>query len=358
MLKKAPPQNMRIHFHAVHWEEFMQRERDDKMSNGLLTRALMNDEPLPWRRMEVDVDTDVDPTWLAATARYVRRLRGTGILTLYAYTTPYYSYVLDLLRGGTRYTELALLAPADLQQDRSGIARAGVWKLWAAEAKADAKTRGAARTLESTLPQDIAARVRAHLAAKGAIDRTSEESAERGFAAWNAECDALLDAARPHVDARFWTRVRMALAKQEWQWSCVFAHAARALRKRHLSQAPASRGRTPLSRFKAAFPYITAEGWRAILVQYVADLDALFARAPPLPSPVVVFRGTKRKARQEPRGAWYASTSMRREVAEEFANKESPMVLAVDVPRGARPLPLCMVSRYPPEVELLLPKAS
>ena len=103
---------------------------------------------------------------------------------------------------------------------------------------------------------------------------------------------------------------------------------------------------------------ITAEGWRAILVQCVADLDALFARAPPLPSPVVVFRGTKRQARQEPRGAWYASTSMRREVAEGFANKESPMVLAVDVPRGARPLPLCMVSRYPPEVELLLPKAS
>ena len=67
MLKKGTPAKMRIHFHAVHWEEFMRRERDDKMSNGLLTRALMNDEPLPWRRMEVDVDTDVDPTWLAAT---------------------------------------------------------------------------------------------------------------------------------------------------------------------------------------------------------------------------------------------------------------------------------------------------
>jgi len=153
----------------VHWEEFMQRERDDKMSNGLLTRALMNDEPLPWRRVEVDVDTDVNPTWLAATARYVRRLRGTAILTLYAYTTPDYTYVLDLLRGGTQYTEPDRAFPADLSQDRSGVARAGVWALWAAEAKADAKTRGAARTLESTLPQDIAARVRAHLAAKGAL---------------------------------------------------------------------------------------------------------------------------------------------------------------------------------------------
>ena len=140
----------------------------------------------------------------------------------------------------------------------------------------------------------------------------------------------------------------MALAKDKWQWDCIFAHAARALRRRHL-QVPASRrGSTPLARFKAAFPFVTAEGWRAILVQYVADLDALLARAPPLPSPVVVFRCTNRQARQEPRGAWYASTSKRREVAEGFTNKESPMVLAVDVPRGARPLPLCMVSRYPP----------
>ena len=51
---------MRIDFHAVHWEEFMRREREEKLGNGLLTRALLNDEPLPWRRVEVDVDTDVD----------------------------------------------------------------------------------------------------------------------------------------------------------------------------------------------------------------------------------------------------------------------------------------------------------
>jgi hypothetical protein len=254
--------------------------------DGLLTRALMSDEPLPWRRVDVDVDTVVDPSWLAATARYVRRLPGTGILTLYAYTTPAYADVLAMLRGGTQYADRALPSPADLAQDRSGIARAGVWMLWDAESKSGARTRGAPRTLESTLPPDIATRVRAHLAAKGAIDRTSEESAKRGWAAWDAGCDALLDAARQHVDARFWTRVRTALAKDKWQWDCIFAHAARALRRRHLSQVPASRrGSTPLARFKAALPFVTAEGWRAILVQYVADLDALFARAPPLPRP-------------------------------------------------------------------------
>ena len=98
---------------------------------------------------------------------------------------------------------------------------------------------------------------------------------------------------------------------------------------------------------------MTAAGWRAILVQYIADLDALFARAPPLPYAVVVYRGVKQK---EARGAWYTSTSMRRDVAAEFANKDSPIVLSIDVPRGTRLLPMCMVSRYPPEVELLLPK--
>ena len=96
---------------------------------------------------------------------------------------------------------------------------------------------------------------------------------------------------------------------------------------------------------------MTAAGWRAILVQYVADLDALFARAPRLPSAVVVFRGATQR---ENRGAWYTSTSMRRAVAEQFAKEGH--VLSVDVPRGARVLPMCMVSRYPPEVELLLPR--
>ena len=337
---------MRIHIHAVHWDQIRRHEREDKNAEGLITRALMNDAPLPWRRVGVDVDTEVDRSWLAAMTRYVRGLPGTGVLTLYVYTTPAFSDVLDLMRGGTQYAKRVFLSPAELAKDRSGVARAGAWLLWA-------------RTIDSSLPRALAARVRAHLAARRAIDHTSEESTKRGWAAWDAGCDAILDAARPHVGARFWKRVRMALAKDEWQWSCIFAHAARALRRRHLSPefepwcARCSRAQSPLERFKAAFPYVTAAGWRAILVQYIADLDALFARAPPLPYAVVVYRGVKQK---EARGAWYTSTSMRRDVAEEFANKESPIVLSIDVPRGTRLLPPCMVSRYPPEVELLLPK--
>ncbi len=38
---------MRIHFH---WGEIRRHEIEDKNGNGLITRALMNDEPLPRRR--------------------------------------------------------------------------------------------------------------------------------------------------------------------------------------------------------------------------------------------------------------------------------------------------------------------
>ncbi len=125
--------------------------------------------------------------------------------------------------------------------------------------------------------------------------------------------------------------------RREWSLACVFAHAARRV----------------TTQFKRAFPHLTADAWRAILEQFAGDLDSVFARAPPVPAPFTVFRGTKRAG---VKGNWYVSTSMCREVAMHFTDERDPIVEEITVPRGARPIALCAISRYPKEAELLLPR--
>ena len=68
-----------------------------------------------------------------------------------------------------------------------------------------------------------------------------------------------------------------------------------------------------------------------MLTQFVRDLDARVrgerrALARRLCRRSSCSRGTKALLGSKRRGAWYASTSMRRDVAEGFADKESPEV--------------------------------
>ncbi len=345
---------MLVRFPSVTWERVSARERRDKNSYGELTRTLLRNAPLPWREVEVDVDTDVDRAWLARAARFVRGLRGHELLTLYTYTTPAFADVLDMLRGGAQYAERAIAPAAELVASRA--ARHGAVAMW----KADAK-RGA---LGATMPAELAALVEAHLGAFGRIDFSDEATARAALGAWDGATDALVARAHAALGAPFARRVHAWYVRDRWQWGCLFAHAARALggaaggvRGARGAREGKRRGETAWARFRRVFGRVTAAGWRAILEQYVRDLDALFARAPALRAPMVVFRGTNASAEAaRPRGGSYASTTMVRAVAHEFADKASPLVLSIDVPRGARPLPMCMVSRYPPEVELLLPR--
>jgi hypothetical protein len=104
---------------------------------------------------------------------------------------------------------------------------------------------------------------------------------------------------------------------------------------------------------------LTADAWHAILEQFVRDLDAVFARAPPVTEPLVVFRGLKRssaESHQGPKGSAYTSATMRRYVALHFTDERDPIVEEITVPRGARPIALCAVSRDPYEAELMLPR--
>ncbi len=177
---------------------------------------------------------------------FIRSLPGPDILTVYAYTTPQgFDYVLDMLRGGTKYAELVIPPASDLHQSAARYAALRVWK-------SDAR-RGS-----------LDARIKRHLAAEKMIDLSTEETAKTGYAAWDRATDELV--ALRAADASFRKRGYAAFVRHEWSLACVFAHAARRV----------------TTQFKRAFPYLTADAWRAIL-----------ARAPPVPAPFTVFRGTK-----------------------------------------------------------------
>ena len=391
--RKNEEKKMRIGLHAADWKEITKRDRNvnkNGYSYGLLTRMLIRDAPVPWKRVHVDVDSDVDRTWLRATVRYLRNLTGVDLLTVYAYTTPVFEIVLDLARGGTMYTEMGIPETLDANAMRLG----GVLVF-----KSDRK-RGTG-ALRATLGTKLGARVEAHLRAedaiKGVINAGAPSIAEE--AAWEAEVAAMWDAwdekagslvaaalsrgrmnlrdsAAPSApsastsslgsrsSASFARRARDAFVRDRWQWDCLFAHAARALGPSHLRVDPdrAARvlgARSPWHRFRRAYPHVTAQGWWAILERYTADLDSVFARAPPLRAPMVVFRGIKRGKDEahcdlSPR---YVSTTMRRAVAAHFTDASDPLVLEITAPRGARPLAMLAISRYEAEAELLFRKS-
>jgi hypothetical protein len=256
----------------------------------------------------------------------MRSLPSHDILTVYAYTTQHHDYVLDLLRGGTKYEELVI--PSELC---STDVRGEALRVWRSDAR-----RG-------TLDSKLAKRIRRHLASEKEIDRSTEATTEAGYEAWYRATDELVRLASLGSDgARFRKRVYASFVRHEWSTACVFTHAARFVTKH----------------FKRSFPYLTADEWRAILEQFVRDLDSVFARAPPVPAPFVVFRGLKRdpRAHQGPNGSAYTSTTMRRDVALHFTDERDPIVKEITVPRGTRPIALCAVSRYHGEVELLLPR--
>ena len=321
---------MRIGFASVSWAEVVGYEDSYRRPLGYekITRTLLRSSfRLPLRRVSLEIDSRVDRRWLAASTRFIRSLPGHDILTVYTYTTPQgYDYVLDMLRGGTKYEELVVPRISELCPSSAREAAVRVWR-------SDAR-RG-------TLDPRLAERIRRHLAARKKIDWSKE-----GEEAWDRETDELVSlASLGSGGERFRKRVYSSFVSTEWSTACVFTHASRFV----------------TTHFKRAFPYLTAHAWRAILEQFVRDLDSVFARAPPVPAPFVVFRGLKRSSAetsrdQGPKGSAYTSTTMRRDVAVHFADERDPIVAEITVPLGARPIALCAVSRYPKEAELLIPR--
>jgi hypothetical protein len=328
---------MRVAFPSIDWNRITERDRD-KDSYALLTRTLLRGtRPLPWKRVQVDIDSNLDRRWLAKCSAFVVSLSRAEILTLYVYTSPSFCAVQDLLRGGTEYESLVF--PADVSTcDAHGYRRNGAVLVWKRHGTGD-------------VPPHVATRVKAHFEADKDFGSAEE------YSAWYERWDDVIRLARPFLNARFWARARAALVREHWRWNCHFAHAARCLRRKHVRSHHGRVPREPLARFRALLPHVKPEGWRAIMLQFAADLDAIFTKAPALRSSLTVFRGVdgRRSSISRRSDGAFTSTSLRREIAEGFTNKtEKCCLVEMTLEPGARVLPMFMVSRYPVEMEVLL----
>lgn len=103
--------------------------------------------------------------------------------------------------------------------------------------------------------------------------------------------------------------------------------------------------------------------FRSLFEKYIARLDVIIRGAPPLPCPLMVYRGVR-----YPKGQvkirrvtlpWYLSTTLSVCQAREFIPpKRRCCLLRMRVPKGSCALFLPLLSYYPQEMEILLPRGA
>ena len=231
------------------------------------------------------------------------------LVTLYAYTTSAYEDIINFMNGGQNYKKLVVMQVA--KTDPSNWSGAAL---------------DALKKLPEVKPFDTRLR------------EASKNGTEADYDAVMADWLAYLKA-KPkgwHLD-----RIQKEINRTNFFSNCVYFHQARVL------------GIKGLGEFKKRYTSLTVGDWRKIMVQYVADMKAIFEGAPPLPVPLTVYRGVKTKL-QRPR-AGYVSSSLSKAQAEQFMDSEKKCcLLTLKIPEGTKVLPLFVLSRYPIEAEILL----
>ena len=125
-----------------------------------------------------------------------------------------------------------------------------------------------------------------------------------------------------------------------YEKTCVFLHQLRVLDV------------TTLPQWRNRCLTMSLPEWRKVLVQFVQDMKGIFKAAPPLPTPMKVYRGlTKRPTAMK----GYVSTTLSKGAAKNFINhKTKCCVQTIELSKGTRVLPLMVISRYADEFEMLL----
>ena len=292
--------------------------------------------------------------WAAEAQAYVvDGLSAAQRVTVYAYSTQEYYIVLDFLRGGQKYvTDLITPPPSAL--------RTAPQKQWLSAAY-DVLAEGG-------WPGALGDTVRREWAPLFASRSTTQAQVRANWEAWTV----WLRAQASHFQAKLWEAIYARTLESSWEKACVYVPQSRILCEALLlpgappvAVVPMSRA-TP-SRFRALLPHMGEDAWRAVLTQYVADMDAIIAGAPPLPAPMRVFRGVKGggAGRGELRTAFthagaagvaYTSTTLSRSVAWHYTDDKDCCVESVTLPLGAHVLPMWPLSQYADEVEVLLPR--
>ena len=300
---------MRIKIGHIDFEKVLKGEDYQSLESAI--RYLLSGRHVDnVKTLQVDAHSDVPKEWLKASADYV--LHGLSLrelVTLYAYTTSAYEDIINFMNGGHNYKKLVVTQAAKTDPSK-----------WSGAAL------DALKKLPEVKPFDTRLR--------GAVKNGTEADYDAVLADWLAFLKT-----KPkgwHLD-----RIQKEINRTNFLSNCVYLHQARVL------------GIKGLDEFKKRFTTLTASDWRKIMVQYVADMKAIFEGSPPLPVPLTVYRGVKTKL-QRPR-AGYVSTSLSKAQAEQFMDPEKKCcLLTLKIPEGTKVLPLFVLSRYPIEAEILL----
>jgi hypothetical protein len=106
-------------------------------------------------------------------------------------------------------------------------------------------------------------------------------------------------------------------------------------------------------KFKSIIEYITIDGWKNVIRQYIFDMDEIFKNAPQLPYPIVVYRGEK-KSKKKSISPSYVSTTMRRNIAERFSYENDNTIKIITVQENMHLLALFVLSEFTTEEEILI----
>ena len=296
--------------------------------------------------------------WAAAAQAYVLDdLSAAQRITMFAYTTQEYHFVQEFLRGGRKHVNTNLITPPP-----SALRTEPQTQWLSAAYNVLAGAEG-----EAAWPGPLGDTVRREWAPLFAPRSATQAQARANWEAWTV----WLRARALNFPAELWEAIHACSLKASWEGACVFLPQSRVLCDALLLPGAPLAAVVPMSRvtpsrFRALLPHMGEAAWRAVLTQFVADMDAIIAGAPPLPTPMRVFRGLNttggrgelRAARTHAgaAGAGYTSTTLSRSVAGQYTDDDHCCIESVTLPPGARVLPMWPISQYANEVEVLLPR--
>jgi hypothetical protein len=293
---------MKLTFESVDYMKELDRHTEDAFVEYFLRDIIKTS------KTSVTTDSEVSKEWLEESTRYLLKTLSVGQrLTLLAYSTTVFYLILDFMRGGDKYkTGLKVTQVAETDPEEwSGHAMkvlSRVPEMKAFEQRMD----------KTDNPQDY--------------DKVKKEVVEwlRGYALTKTQVINI----QKRVDEAYYEK------------TCVFLHQLRVLDV------------TTLPQWRNRCLTMSLSEWRKVLVQFVQDMKGIFKAAPPLPVPMKVYRGlTKRPTAMK----GYVSTTLLKGAAKNFINKKTKCcVQTIELSKGARVLPLMVLSRYADEFEMLL----
>jgi hypothetical protein len=290
---------------TLNYIDYSKWDNELDTSHGKIVEHLLKNNVVPIKK-KFQIDSEVPKEWLEASMQYMlKEISPDDRITLYNYTTEQYEVINDFMNGGDLYVEkmklqitmdpkLYVHQAFNSYKDEPNVKK--MFKQWV-QADSQKESNGVVEEFKMWLD-----------------DQPEDKINDKIQLMFK---NIFIDKCSPYLP----------------QLRVLDIHTIAQLRKKCLS--------------------ITPPQWRRVLTQYVKDIKQIFKRAPPLTEPFTVYRGLQ----QHPKPTWkgLVSVSLSKEIANRFINPiKKCCIQTIELPKGARVLPMFTMSLIPKECELLL----